>query len=388
MIETGFVAIMRRSVLQMVRRPIYWIAMLALPLFLILFMTSEMESGLPEKVPAGIVDRDGTQMSRGLSQTLGGMQSVSVVRDCNDFTEARRAMQEGKIFGFFLIPENFQADLMAGRAPVVSFYTNMTYYVPASLLFKSFKSTSVYTKAGLVMNVLESVGADELTVTPLVNPVNVTVRGLGNPWLNYGYYLCNSFLPGVMQLMIILVTCYSLGQELKYGTSVRLMRMAGGNVYKGVLAKLIPQSLVWVVLMLFLESWFYRWMHYPMHGSWFWLTVSGVMFVFASQGFAVFLFCVLPNLRFSLSIGALLGVLSFSLAAFSFPVESMYPAIGIFSWILPVRYNFLIYIDQALNGIDIWYSRWWYLAYLVFMLLPLTMLWRVRRRFEDPVYLP
>ena len=66
----------------------------------------------------------------------------------------------------------------------------------------------------------------------------------------------------------------------------------------------------------------------------------------------------------------------------------MYPAVGIFSWILPMRYQFLIYMDQALNGLDIYWSRIWFVAYIVFMLLPLTLLWRIKRAYRQPVYVP
>ena len=112
------------------------------------------------------------------------------------------------------------------------------------------------------------------------------------------------------------------------------------------------------------------------------------MFVLACQGLALFFFCVLPSMRMALSISALLGILAFSLGCFSFPYESMYGAVGIFSWIYPVRYNFLIYADQALNGIPVYYSRYWFIAYIGFMLLPLTMLWRLRKEFLRPVYTP
>ena len=118
------------------------------------------------------------------------------------------------------------------------------------------------------------------------------------------------------------------------------------------------------------------------------MTVSELLFVVACQGMAVFFFGILPNLRLSLSVCSLLGILSFSLAAFSFPVQSMYGSLAIFSWLMPIRYNFLIYIDQALNGIDIWYSRWWYAAYIVYILLPFTVLWRIKRFFAKPVYIP
>lgn len=385
---TGFKAIFVRSVLQIVRRPIYWVAFFFLPLFIFLMMSSLMSEGLPFQVPAAIVDKDGSSVSREVSQTLAGMQLVDVRKTCNSFTEARHDMQKGDIFGYFLIPENFQQDLLSGRKPEITFYTNMTYFVPATMLLKTFQTTALYTKAGITMNVLEAVGATPDQVTPLLLPVNIEARAIHNPGLNYAIYLCNSFVPCVLQLMIFLVTCFSLGQEIKYGTSVKLIRMAGGSTIKALAAKLMPQTIIWMVIAIFMEAWLFKINGYPVYGSWFWLTLSELMFVLACQGMALFFFGLFPNLRLSLSISALTGILSFSIAAFSFPVESMYPAVGIFSWIVPTRYNFLIYIDQALNGIDIYYSRIWFVAYIVFMLLPLLLVRRIGKCMEKPVYAP
>ncbi len=382
-----FFEIFRRSTLQLVRRPIYWIAIFVLPLFCMLMLTSMMEEGLPAKTPAGVIDKDGTALSRQLTQNLNGMQLVDIVEMPNSFTEARHLMQEGKIFGYFLIPENFEADLLAGRSPEISFYTNMTYFVPASLLFKTFKSTAVYAKAGVASGIISSVGFTS-DPTPLLQPVNIVTRGISNPGLNYAIYLCVSFVPCVFQLMIMLVTCFSLGQEIKYGASQRLMGMAKGSVFRMLAGKLLPQTLIWIVLIIFMESWLFRWQGYPMHGSWFWMTLSEILYVIASQAFAVFIFGILPNLRLSLSVSALLGILSFSIAAFSFPMQSMYGAIAIFSYIIPIRYNYLIYIDQALNGIDIYYSRYWFAAYFIFILLPLCVLPRIKKAFLKPVYVP
>ncbi len=385
---TGFKAIFVRSVLQIVRRPIYWAGFFILPLFIFLLLPDMMEEGLPYHVPAAIVDKDGSSVSRDVALQLSDMQLIDMKENCNSFTDARHLMQKGDIFGYFLIPENFQQDLLAGKKPVISFYTNMTYYVPANLLFKSFKTTAVYTKAGVTMQVLQSVGATSDEVTPLLMPVNIHARAIHNPTLNYGIYLCNSFVPCALQLMILLITCFSLGQEIKYGTSVRLLQMARGSIFRAVTAKLLPQTIIWITIAIFMESWLFGINGYPMHGSWLWITVSEIMFVLAAQGMGLFIFGLFPNLRLSLSLSALLGILSFSIAAFSFPVESMYPAMGIFSWIVPTRYNFLIYIDQALNGVHIYYSRIWFVAYIVFMLIPFTMLWHVKKCMARPVYAP
>ncbi|MDE6330861.1 MAG: ABC transporter permease [Muribaculaceae bacterium] len=382
-----FCEIFKRSVLQLVRRPVYWVAMFLLPLFVFLFLSSLMAEGLPQKAPAGVIDNDGSPLSRKITQNLNGMQMVDITAMPESFTEARHMMQEGKIYGFFLIPHDFEADLLAGRSPEISFYTNMTYFVPASLLFKTFKTTALFAKAGVASEVISSVGFTQ-NPSPLLQPVNIVTRPISNPELNYAIYLCVSFLPATLQLMIILVTCFSLGQEIKYHASRRLLEMARGSIVRAIYAKLLPQTLIWTVIVIFMESWLFRWQGYPMHGSWWWLTLSEILFVLASQGFGLICFGIFPNLRLSLSMGALIGILSFSVAAFSFPVESMYPAIGIFSWVVPIRYNYLIYVDQALNGIDIYYSRYWFAVYFIFIVLPFALMPRLKRAFAQQAYVP
>lgn len=94
----SFRQIFKRSLLQMVRRPIYWVALFVLPLFVMLMLTSMMENGLPQKVPAGIVDKDGSSISRQITQNLGSMQMVDLTETADSYTEARHLMQEGDIF--------------------------------------------------------------------------------------------------------------------------------------------------------------------------------------------------------------------------------------------------------------------------------------------------
>lgn len=377
-----------RSLRQITGRPVYWVAMFVLPLFCVLLLTTLMEEGLPMKVPSAMVDKDGTRLSREMTRNLGAMQLIDLAEECNSYTEARQLVQEGKIYGFFMIPENFERDLLAGKSPVITFYTNMTFYVPASLSFKTFKTTALMSKAEVMIEVIESAGVDGTTALPLLQPVSFQGRPIGNPGMNYAVYLCNSFMPCMLQLMIMLVTCFSLGQEIKRGRSRQLIEDADGSVIKALFCKLFPETIIWWVMIILIESWLYCWQGYPMNGSWMWLTLSELMFVPACQGIAVLFFGLLPNLRFSLSISALLGILSFSIAAFSFPEESMYPGISIFSWLMPIRYNFLIYIDQALNGREIFYSRWWYVVYIIYMLLPLLVAGRIKKAFMRQVYVP
>lgn len=380
--------IMTRSIIQIVRRPLMWIALFGLPLFMFLFVGSILEKGLPTRIPAAIVDKDGTGLSRSITQTLSGMQMVDLVESDNSYSAARQSLQEGRIYGFFMIPENFQSDLLAGRKPVITFYTNMTYYVPGTLLFKTFKATAIYSKAGIAMEVVQDVGGNPDELAPMMQPVNIQARGIGNPTLNYGIYLGNSFIPAILQLMILLATAFVLGQEIKYNTSPRLMRMADGSIVKALFGKLFPQTVVWWVIAIFMLAWLYRFNHYPMNGQWWVMVLNELMYVVAAQCFAVAVFGLLPNLRLSLSVCALTGILTFSIAAYSFPVQSMYGGMAIFSYLMPARYNFLIYANTALNGLPFHYSLIWFACYLAYPLLALLFSPRIKNAFLKPVYCP
>ena len=384
----SFILVFKRSVRQLASRRIYWLTMVVMPLFCMIFLTDLLREGLPVKAPAAVVDYDRSELSRRMIQSLNGAQMSRITAVYDNIGDARRAMQRGEIYGFYLIPENFQSDLLSVRTPTVSYYTNMAYYVPASLLYKNFTASALYAKADVLSGLLTDVGVDAEEIVPLLQPINIEVRGLSNPWLDYAVYLCNSFVPAIMQLMIFLTTAFAVCQEMKRATSPLWLRLAKGSVIRALSAKLLPQTIVWQIMMLFMLWWFYGRNGFVMNGSWGWMILSEMMFVLACQGFALFVVGVLPNLRLALSVGALVGVLSFSIGAFSFPYESMYGSIGVFSWLVPVRYNFLIYIDQALNGIDVYYSRIFYVAYIVFMLLPLLVIKRLKRELLNPVYVP
>lgn len=384
----SFILVFKRSVRQLASRRIYWLTMVVMPLFCMIFLTDLLREGLPVKAPAAVVDYDRSELSRRMIQSLNGAQMSRITAVYDNIGDARRAMQRGEIYGFYLIPENFQSDLLSVRTPTVSYYTNMAYYVPALLLYKNFTASALYAKADVLSGLLTDVGVDAEEIVPLLQPINIEVRGLSNPWLDYAVYLCNSFVPAIMQLMIFLTTAFAVCQEMKRATSPLWLRLAKGSVIRALSAKLLPQTIGWQIMMLFMLWWFYGKNGFVMNGSWGWMILSEMMFVLACQGFALFVVGVLPNLRLALSVGALVGVLSFSIGAFSFPYESMYGSIGVFSWLVPVRYNFLIYIDQALNGIDVYYSRIFYVAYIVFMLLPLLVIKRLKRELLNPVYVP
>ncbi|MDE7155960.1 MAG: ABC transporter permease, partial [Muribaculaceae bacterium] len=254
--------------------------------------------------------------------------------------------------------------------------------------YKGFRTIAVTSSGLMAANEVVQMGVDESTAEILLQPMVIDVHPLGNPWTNYSYYLCNSFVPAALELMIFLVTVFSICSEIKTGESRKWLATADGSIIKALVGKLAPQTLVFLIVGLAIDSLFFKFNHFPMNGSWGVMLLAMLMFVIASQGFALFVTCVIPSERMALSICSLIGILAFSIAGFSFPVDQMYGAVGIFSYILPVRYYFLIYIDQALNGIPMYYSREYFAALLIFALAYIPLLFRLKKHLARPVYVP
>jgi len=377
-----------RNIRQLTSRRLYLAIMVGVPVLCTAFFLGLMHEGLPLKVPVAMVDLDHSSMSRQIRRSLDATELVSVDRECESFNDAMSLVRSGEIYGFFLIPDDFQREAVGGRTPTLSFYCNLTYYVPGSLTFKGFKTIAVGTSAGVASAKLAAIGVSGDTGAAMLQPVVVQTQQPGNPWTNYSYYLSTSFLPAVLALMIFMATAYSICDEIKRATAPQWLASAGGNIYVAVFAKLLPQWVVFTAVGLGIQAVMYGYCRFPLNNSVWHMIAAMPLFVAACQGFALVMVCAMPNLRFSLELLSLIGILSFSVAGFSFPVQNMYGSIGIFSYILPVRYYFLIHIDQALNGIPLYYSRFYYLALLVFPLAGAALLPRLRRHCLNPVYVP
>ncbi len=388
MADLGFIAGIKREINRMCSRRMYLCGMVIVPLFIAVFFLSILSEGLPEHVPTAVVDLDHSSMSRSVTRSLKALQLLDINQECESYDKALDAVRQGSVFGFFVIPANFERDALSGRTPTLEYYTNMTYFVPGTLSFKGFKTVAVATAGGVVKETLVSLGLTPDQVSELVQPVAIDQFPLNNPWMNYAIYLCPSFTVCTFVLMIMLMTVFSITIEIKNGTSTRWLEVAKGRITVALASKLLPQTIVFFSVGLFILWLLFGYSHFPLNGSLGWMIVATFLTVIASQSFAVFICSVVPNPRLAFSLCALFGILSFSFTGFSFPVQSMYGFLAVFSWLAPIRYWFLIYVNEALNGVALYYSRLYFAALLLFPLGTFTMLWHLKRACLKPVYVP
>jgi len=382
------IAIAQREMRRLISRPLYLFSMLFAPLFSALFFLSLMDSGLPTDLPIAVVDMDNTSTSRNLSRQLSAFQQTEVVMQTTSFTEARTAMQQGKIYGIYYIPENFSVNATSGKQPQLSFYTNNAYLIAGSLLFRDMKTMSVLAGGAVGLQTGLAKGYTEDQIMARLQPIVIDTHSLGNPWLNYSVYLNNTILPTILQLMIFLVTAFSIGSEIKMHTSHEWLRMSNNSLTIGLLGKLLPHTIIFTLVGFAICALLYSYSGFPMQTGWWPMLLAIFLLVIASQSVGILMIGVLPTLRLGLSFGSLFGMLSFSIIGFSFPVTAMHPSIHALANLFPMRHYFLIYVDQALNGRAIYYSWMQYLALLLFLLLPFLVHKNLKRALLSFKYIP
>ena len=380
--HTALWNVARRECRRLVSRPLYLFCMVIAPLFCYIFFTTLMDSGLPTDMPVGVVDQDMSATSRQLIRNLDAFEQTAVVARYPTINEARTAMQRGEIYGFFYIPEGTSAKAQAGRQPKLSFYTNNTLLIAGSLLFKDMKMMSELASGAAARSTLYAKGAtEEQAMAFLQHPLN-------NPWLNYSVYLCNTFAPGVLMLLIFMVTVYSIGVEIKDRTAREWLRMGNNSIWISLAGKLLPHTAIFFLMGILYNVYLYGFLHFPCNSGILPMLLATLCLVLASQGMGILMIGTLPTLRLGLSFASLWGVLSFSMCGLSFPAMGMHPVLQALANLFPLRHYFLIYVDQALNGYPMIYSWVNYVALLIFMMLPFLIAHRLKGALVYYKYMP
>lgn len=373
--------VVRREIRIWVRRPIYILGSVFVMAFCTIFYLSFLKDGVPSDVPIAVVDNDRSSTSREFCRQLDATQLGRVVM-YDDFASARRDLQGGRVTSVCVIPEGFNRDIQSQRQPTFSFYINGLYFLGGSLAWKDILTMINLTGGAVQREVLRMRGVPESRIMGLLRPVDIDIHQIGNPTMNYGAYLANMMIPGMLQMVVVILLIYSLGTELKYGTGRHLLRAVDDDIYAAVSGKLAVYTVLFTLIGWTIEVILYKWMHFPLAGRLGQMLLACFLLVLASESVAVFIIGCVPVCRFALSIGALYSVLGLSLTGFTLPVEAMPAGLRGLTMMYPLRHYYGMYVQVGIFGSP--FSEWYVyvVALLLFCFLPFLVMKRLHHAYE------
>ena len=371
--------VLQRELHMMFARPLYMFASVGVMLLSTFFFLTLMRGGSAENMPVAVVDLDQTSISRRLCHEMQATSSVDIQLITNSYPEARLAMQKGKIYGIFVIREGFYRDLVAFKRPQLDFYVTNSYTVGGNTAYKQMLTMANLVSGAFQREVLRKKGMTDDIIMHRIQPVAIEGHMVANPWGNYSVYLVSTILPGILGLICLMVTIFAVGFELKIRTSHAWLRAAGGNYTVAMIGKMLPYTVIYLILGIGCHLILYRFAGFPVYGSTARLMFGLLLFIIAMEALGIFLIGLLPTLRDALSIGALYSMLGFSLSGFTYPQMAMLPPVKALSYMEPLRHYYLIYVNEALMAAPVENSIPHMLALTLFLVASLCVAPRLHR---------
>ncbi len=357
-IENGsFSSVFKRELIRMTSRKLYFGTCIVLPLFCVFFMATIFGSGQMENIPIGIVDLDQTATSRNISRTVAAVPTFKVTEHYTDDVPARTATQQKKIYGYLVIPENFEADVMAGNNATLSYYYHYALLSVGSEVRGAFETVLQPLSMTPIINEAIALGISENRIESFLVPVNEQGHPLYNPDLDYSVYLSNPFFFILFQVIILLVTVYTIGSEIKFRTADEWLKCAGMNIFKAITGKLLPYTILFIIIGIFSNYIMFGVMEIPFSCGFTPLNLTTILFIIATQALAVFLFSLFPAISIIISIVSMVGSLGATLSGVTFPAPFMFPAVYYASFLFPVRH--FVEINQNLLYGDYGFAYTW-----------------------------
>ena len=350
-----------------------------LPLGVILFFSVFFSQEVVGSLPVAVVDEDNSHLSRRLVSMIRATHETALVEEVADMAEARSMLLAGEVVGVVEIADGFTRDVLSGATATVVYYDSGTNISTASLSSKGVQRAVASFGVGVALQRAEMEGVMPDEAMAQVMPIGSTTYALFNPWLNYAYYVGPCFWAMVLIIASMLSTIYAVGSELHYATSVEWLRSANGSLLAGIMGKLAPTTLILWMLTAVVGILLFGLFGVPMRGSRVVLIVGAMALIVAYQAVALAVVALTASFRLSLSLGGGYSVLAFTFSGVTFPAMAMIGWVLPFTMLFPYSYFMELYIDQAVRGSAWWYSMSKVAAMLLFCLLPLLVLGRLKR---------
>lgn len=193
---------------------------LALPLLYPITYTLIYNPEVVENVPVAIVDNSRTPQSRQLVRDASAAPAINVAGYASDLNEARRWMNEGKVFAIVRIPSDYASKIGTGQQATIEFYADMSLLLRYRALLAAMTDLQLKQTADITMERIDITGLESTGMAKM--PVASQNAFLGDPEQGFASFV----MPGIV--ILILQQSMLLGITLIGGTSRERRARNGG----------------------------------------------------------------------------------------------------------------------------------------------------------------
>jgi ABC-2 type transport system permease protein len=313
-------------------------------------LTAVFSAGLATDLPIGVLDLDGSDLSRTIVRMVDATPDVEMATHVADLAEGRSMILSGRIHGLLMLPHNLERDVFAGRRPEVVFFYNTQMLTTGNLVLRGVNGAVPGAAAGIRLSLRSAQGQPLESAQAALVPIPVQTHALFNPTLNYVHFLLAALLPSLLQIVVATTAVYSAGLDVETPHRLRILRRLGGGLWPALIAKVLPYTFLFMLVLGTSDSMLFGIFGLPLRGSGPLLLLAGLLFVLANQFLGLLLALVLRPMTSAVAIAMLLTAPAFGFMGIGFPRIGMNPFAYGWSEILPGTWYLMARIDQTIRG--------------------------------------
>ncbi len=385
--RSGFIAVLKRECHILTSKPLYLFTALIFPMFALFFMTTIFGDGMIDSIPVGIVDEDDSKMSRNIEQLCSAVPEISVTHKFSNTAEARDAILSKKIYGYLIIPNNFQEDVEANKNTTLTLCYHYAFLSVGSEVMQGFLNTLRIIAVSPLQQTTEFLGIDNETLESIASPVNIVANPLYNPSLNYSSYLTFPYFWVLFQILILLNIAYSFGNDFKDKRKItECLSIANGKYINIILGKLCPYAITFSTIAIFANVLMFSILDFNLRSNIYSIITICILFILATCSMSLFIFSIYPNLPIIISFISMFGSLGATFAGVTFPVNAMYPIFEKISYFFPIR-HFVVITDYLRYESHAFIYYWDHILILIsFNILTILSLLLLKRKYKALSY--
>jgi ABC-2 type transport system permease protein len=345
MINSRLAPLIRKEFIHIRRDPRSLLILLFMPLLMMFIFGYAINMDL-KHIRIGICDLSRTPASRDFIETLKASPYFNIVIRYDDPRITESLFNQRLIRGAVIIPADFERNLVRSPSASIGVIADGTDANSATLV-QNYLDNIFISKSLSISN--DGGGM----------PIIVKPRMLYNPDMLSAHFI----VPGIVALLLIMIgallTSVTIAREKETGTMEQIL-VSPIQPYEVVLGKAIPYLFLGFAIGLFIMIFGHLWFDVPMLGSWFWLLLFCVFYVFTALALGMLISTLVATQQVAMML-SLVGTLlpSVMLSGFVFPVASMPIPLQVVSKIIPATHFLIIIRGIMLKGngpVELWPS--------------------------------
>ncbi|MDD5543954.1 MAG: ABC transporter permease [Acidobacteriia bacterium] len=325
-------------------------------------------------VPTAVYDLDNSVASRDLIARFVRSGYFDIVENVVDAARAEHLMDQGHISVLVRVDRGFENTLNAGHSAPVQMIVDGTDSNTAGIVLSyGAKIANAYSQQILVSEMSRLHGR-----TAALPQVNLESRA----WFNENLESRNFFVPGVISLLVMLITLLltsmAVVREKEIGTMEQIM-VTPISPAEFILGKTLPFAAIALFDVLVITLIAVFWFSVPVRGSLVLLFFATTIYLMTSLGIGLLISTISQTQQQAMLTTFLFFQPAVLLSGFMFPIANMPRVIQWLTYLDPLRYFLVILRGLFLKGIGV---RILWPQMLALGVMGISTLWLASKRFK------